>query len=222
MSWRSWLGIGPKDPAFSGYSEAFDRPWPSSTPLNAVRFAVLDTETTGLNPAKDHILSIAAIAVSGEAMHMQDSFHALLQHTQVTQSVAIHMITPASAEAGGLPAKVIKDFALWVQHAVLVGHHIAFDASVLSHTLRRYKGCSLQNKMVDTALLAIRLLEPPHAREQLQPADYSLDKLADRLQIPIFERHTAEGDTLTTALVFLKLLHLAQVRGIRTLGELLR
>jgi DNA polymerase-3 subunit epsilon len=130
------------------------------------------------------------------------------------------MITPATAETGYAPEEAIEKFAIWLQDAVLVGHHIAFDSAILSHTLHRHKGCSLQNKSIDTALLAIRLLEPPHNREHLQPSDYSLSKLAGKLKIPVFEQHTAAGDALTTALVFLKLFTMAKARGIHTLGDL--
>ncbi|MCB0266855.1 MAG: hypothetical protein KDH95_01695, partial [Calditrichaeota bacterium] len=48
---------------------------------------------------------------------------------------------------------------------------------------------------------------------------HSLDEVAKRLGVTIIGRHTALGDSLVTAEVFLKLLPLLAKKGVRTLRE---
>jgi DNA polymerase-3 subunit epsilon len=52
-----------------------------------------------------------------------------------------------------------------------------------------------------------------------EQASHSLEEIATRLSVAVVDRHTARGDALVTAEVFLRLLPLLAARGIRTLGE---
>ena len=211
-----------KEAKLPGYSDSFTKSYANGSGLiSEVRFVVLDTETTGLNPAKDQILSIAALGILDGKACVEDSFFRLIAHEQVSASIGIHHITPADSKSNGVYlSDAIKDFALWAKDSVLVGHHIAFDKSILSHALYTSYGLHLKNQAVDTALLAIRLFEPRESRDQIKIADYALEKLAHRLKVPVYERHTAEGDALTTAAVFLALLKIAEKRGIKKITDL--
>jgi DNA polymerase-3 subunit epsilon len=192
-----------KEAELPGYSECFDLyNAVSSRPISEVRFVSLDTETTGLNPAKDQILSIAAVSILDGKARVEDSFYRLITHEQVSASIGIHHITPADSKSNGVCiSNAIKDFAVWVKDSVLVGHHVAFDKSILSHALYTSYGLHLKNQTVDTALLAIRLFEAREARDQIKISDYTLEKLA--------------------AAVFLALLRSAEKRGIRKSFDLI-
>lgn len=220
--WKFWKHE-PKQAHLPGYSEFFAQAWPKNTPIEDIRFAVLDTETTGLNAQKDRILSIAAVAVQHGSICITDRFEAYIQQADSTPnaSVAIHEITPTDSEGKGEPENLaLHNFALWLRNAVVVGHHVQFDFDILSHALYHHHGLKLSNKTLDTALLAIRLMEPAHERAHINPSQYSLKSLAHTLQIESMSRHTAAGDALTTALVLIHLLHLAKKRGIRTVRDL--
>jgi DNA polymerase-3 subunit epsilon len=58
------------------------------------------------------------------------------------------------------------------------------------------------------------LVHPGHA-----DAEHQLEEIARRVGVEVVGRHTALGDALVTAGVFLKLVPLLAERGIRTLGQ---
>ena len=70
------------------------------------------------------------------------------------------------------------------------------------------------NPVLDALLLSV-FLEP-------EASDFSLSGNAERLGIDVISRHTALGDAMTTAAIFVKLLDLLSARGIETLGQAAR
>jgi DNA polymerase-3 subunit epsilon len=61
------------------YLAAFEDTFADDTPAERVRFVVLDTETTGLDPRRDKIITIGAVAVCDGEMLLDDAFEALLK-----------------------------------------------------------------------------------------------------------------------------------------------
>jgi len=61
------------------YQQIFDSSWADDTPVDQVRFVVLDSETTGLNPRVDRIITIGAVAVRTGEIVIEDSFAAMLR-----------------------------------------------------------------------------------------------------------------------------------------------
>jgi DNA polymerase-3 subunit epsilon len=72
-------------------------------------------------------------------------------------------------------------------------------------------GIRLMNPVLDTLLLSA-VLHPVHAR-------HDMESIAERLGINIIGRHTALGDAIATAEIFLKLLPLLNSNGVLTLGD---
>jgi len=45
------------------YRHAFDATWVDETPVEQIRFVALDTETTGLDPKRDRVITIGAVGI---------------------------------------------------------------------------------------------------------------------------------------------------------------
>ena len=200
---------------------------PRSTPIGDVRFVVFDSETSGLDLAKNRLLSIAGVAMLGPEVQLDDAFEALVVQRDVggANAAVIHGLV-SNDLAGGLPEdEAAARFLAFAGDAVLVAHHAAFDIQMLRKAIALHRGAKVWNQAIDTAQLAERVEVGPmssiHATGADQRAAYRLDSLVERYGIDVAERHTAAGDALATALLFQRLLKKAQRRGIHTLGDLL-
>ena len=107
-------------------------------------------------------------------------------------------------------AEVLPAFHAFAADTVLVGHNVAFDMRFLQ-LKEAATGVRFDQPVLDTLLLA--------SVAQPNETSHALEAIAARLGIAVSARHSAAGDALTTAQVFLKLLPLLRQRGIVTLGE---
>src|SRR5262245_2766356 len=80
-------------PFIARYRKCFETTWDDETPIDDVRFVVLDCETTGLNPRADRIITIGAVAVQNGEILLEDSFDALIKFSRNTGAVTVHGVT---------------------------------------------------------------------------------------------------------------------------------
>lgn len=227
--WKELLNSKPQatsdDPDFwQVYIEAINSQ-SSSSPLATAAFVVFDTETTGLDPKQDKVLSIGAVRVREGQVLVQESFECIVrqQIAQGNKSAEVHGLLRQEVEQGVPEAEALQQFLAFAGGAVLVGHHVAFDVEVVNGMIQ---GCGinrkLHNKTLDTAQLAKRLERRHHSPDSFSRSDYTLDSLISNYNLPKESRHTASGDAFITAILLLKLLAQAKKRGINKVGELVR
>ena len=125
-----------------------------SNDLDLTRFIIFDTETTGLNPSSDRILSIGAISIIGNKIDIADSFELYLkQDTFNADTVEIHGILKEGNIAKIEEEQAIIQFLDYIKDAVLVAHHAAFDIAMVNESLVRLGLPRLKNKSLDTGIL---------------------------------------------------------------------
>ena len=204
------------------YLAEFGNTWSDDTPAARVRFVVLDTETTGIDPRRDRIITIGAVAVCGGEILLDDAFEALLKIPYNNSSVTIHGITRDEASGGMEEPEALSLFLDYLRDGVIVGHHIGHDIQALNCACKRHFNVELRNRSLDTMDLTLHLNDDGAFADRPMAGGYSLDALCEMFGVAPHDRHTAGGDAFLTAQIFLRLLRAARSVGRETLGSLCR
>ena len=160
-------------------------------------FAIIDTETTGGNPAKDRIMEIAIIVHDGEKV--VEEFTTLI-NPRVPIAPFIRSLTGINEKMlENAPSfeEVAEKIQSLTKENIFVAHNAGFDYGVLRNEFRRM-GIRFQCKQLCTVKLSRKILPGYDS--------YSLGKLCRSLGIVLEGRHRAYGDAAATALLFDKLL----------------
>lgn len=103
-----------------------------------MRQIVLDTETTGLDPAQGHrIIEIGALEVIGRKLTGR-TFHVYINPQRVVEQEAIevHGITNEFLQDKPIFEQVVDEFVEFIRGAELVIHNAAFDIGFIDHELQ--------------------------------------------------------------------------------------
>ncbi|MDX5338733.1 MAG: 3'-5' exonuclease [Cyclobacteriaceae bacterium] len=193
---------------------------PAIRTLDQLEFVVLDTETTGFDLEKDHVLSFGALKIKNRKIRVSESLELYpFSDRSVSSTVAIHGILEKENRV------TLEDFSEklleFIGNGILVGHHVGYDLEMLLRILRQFGLNRFPNPVLDTMTFAIRLDHGPLADfSQIQKEPYSLDKLCQRFEVKLDDRHTAGGDAFLTAQILQKLLAIAEKKGIKSFKEL--
>ncbi len=184
-----------------------------TTPLIALDAAVIDTETTGLDPTKARIVEIAAVRLVAGRLAPEKTFRRLV-HPDVPippSASAVHGIDDATVGDAPTFAVVWPELSTFLGGAVLIGHSIGFDLAAFKQECARAGLTFRAPRSLDTQLLA--QVAAPNL------AGYTIEQLANWLGVSVAGRHSALGDAVTTAQIFVALVPKLRECGIRTLAE---
>lgn len=195
--------------AICRYLEQWENRPSAKTIWNTTRLVALDTETSGLDLKKDHVLSMGGIAIERGAIVMKDSLELVVKSPSAgtDQVIALHGVLPEEVHQGLEVEEALSQLLDFVGHAPIVGHHIGFDVAILNKALKSWHpDMKLLNPTIDTGKLAKKLDNPAMQAFPQVTGGYSLDNLCKRFDIEPHIRHSAWGDALTTAILLQKLL----------------
>ena len=182
-------------------------------PLASLSYTVFDTETTGLNPTGgDQIIQIGAVRMVNAKLLRQESFEQLVDPERLipAASIPIHGITQAMVRGQPRIGEVLPAFHVFAQDTVLVAHNAAFDMRFLQ-LQEANTGLVFHQPVLDTLLLSA-VVHP-------NQTSHRLEAIAERFNITVLGRHTALGDAMVTAEVWLRLMPLLAEMGIHTLRQ---
>ncbi len=183
-------------------------------------FAVLDTETTGLDFTKDKIVSIAAIKVSDLTLQEKDVLDELVNPERDIpwESVKIHHITDEHVKNKQTFVQLESKVSDYLQECILVGHNVDFDVNFIRSNLPQSNlGTLVKNiTTIDTILLSAGLFPDLET--------YELSFLCNKFNIRTNDqiRHSALGDCIVTARLFLFLLEEAKKKNIITVSQIVK
>jgi len=207
-------------PFLARYRSSFDSTWTDAAPIDRIRFVILDSETTGLNPATDRLITIGAVSVIDGEICLADGFAALITIARNTSAVTVHGVTREQALAGVDEPVALERFLDYLRDGVIVGHHIGHDIATLDVALARHWGTRLSNRSLDTMDLTLHLERDGAFAGRPPIKHFTLDALCGMFGVIPHDRHTATGDAFITAQVFLRLVRLAKRFGRDTLAKI--
>lgn len=166
----------------------------------------LDCETTSLDPHRAELVTIAATRIKDNRILTSQSLHLTLRTPASlnADSVAIHHIRHQDLQAGLEVRQALTTLLEFIGNRPLVGYHIRYDKTILDRYYLALFGFALPNKMVEVSHLY-------HDRlERLLPNAYydlSLEAISRHLDLPVPQRHDALEDSITAALIYVRLKH---------------
>ncbi|MCA0754868.1 3'-5' exonuclease [Paenibacillus sp. N4] len=153
---------------------------------------VFDFETSGLDPAKERVIEMAAIrVVNGQTVAGFSTF-VQFEGDLAPKITELTGITPDML-VGGLPEKTAF---LCLRHimgpsSLLVAHNAAFDLQFLHHAMFRLAGKTFSNPFIDTLTIARDRTTYPHR----------LDNMCEKYGIKLEGAHRALNDVEGTLAV---------------------
>jgi DNA polymerase-3 subunit epsilon len=163
------------------------------------RYVILSTQTTGLNPKKDVILSFGAIGIVNNTILIGDNFEVvLLQYKYLhdnglSNEFLIESNLPKMAEPIAIQALVD-----YIGNGILVGHRIYFELEMINDVLEKMECGKLKNEALDIEIMHQKLFDTTNK-------SFSLEDLITHYKIPLNKRNSASDDSYAIALLFLKL-----------------
>ena len=155
-------------------------------------YAVFDCETTGTDPGRDEIVSLAVVRLDAGGVELSRYARLVRPLRPIpAEATAVHGIADDDV-AGAPPFEGIAHELLDVlEGAVFVAHNVGFDLPMVQHAFGA-AGIDYRPDAVACTLEAFRLIEPLADNHRLQ-------SLCERHGIELEGPHEAMSDVLATA-----------------------
>jgi len=173
-------------------------------PYDGDEVVVFDTETTGLDPRRDEIVSIGAVKVKGNRILTSETFEVCLktQRPIPKESIEVHGIRPCDLEHAVAPREGIGKFLEFIGPRPLAGYYLAFDVAMINRYVKPWLGVTLPNRQTEVSGL---YFDKKNSRIPQGNIDLRFDTILANLGLPAMGKHNAVNDAIMTAMIYLKL-----------------
>jgi DNA polymerase-3 subunit epsilon/CBS domain-containing protein len=184
-----------------------------AVPLIAVDAIVVDLETTGLDTKTARIVEIGAVSLVKGKIDEAGAVSTRVNPGEPIppEATAIHNIRDADVTNAPAVADGLKQLLALIADRLVIGHSIGFDLAIIRAECQRAGIAYRKPRTLDTRLLG-------QVANRALP-DFSMDMIGEWLGVPIENRHSALGDALATARLFLALAPYLRKRKILTVAE---
>ncbi len=167
-----------------------------------MREIVLDTETTGFDPASgDRVVEIGCLELVNH-VETGNEYHVYLnpERDMPAEAEAVHGLSQEFLSTKPLFNEVVDEFMDFVGESMIIAHNAGFDMGFINAELKRVGRPPISE---DRAIDTVRL-----ARRKFPGAQASLDALCKRFQIDTSarEKHGALLDAQLLSKVYLELI----------------
>lgn len=190
-------------------------------PVSQLPLVSLDLETTGLDPARDQIVSIGLVELRHGRIALDSAWHQLLriEGALPPESVAIHQITDDHLDRGRPLGEILPRLLQRLRGRVMLVHYRAVEQDFLDAACRRLFGAPFIIPTVDTLRLGQRILM--RRNPTIGVNELRLFNLRSRFNLPRYQAHNALMDALATAELFLALMGEISPRNTARLRDIL-
>ncbi len=179
----------------------------ANTGVKQASFLVLDLELTGLNPKKDHIVSIGWVPIRQQEIILSEAKHYLIASpVSVGQSAVYHGLHDHQLKQGEELTTVLTTLLSNYAGYVFVAHHSGLDEQFLRTACQRCFGKMPRFKFIDTMKMEWQRL-----LRQGKVVKHDALKLPNCLKrhgLPDMANHHALEDAYSSALLLLSQLKL--------------
>ncbi len=163
------------------------------------RYVILCTDTSGLNPKKDVILSFGAIAVIDDSIRLGELFEVTIPQYKFLHDNGLSNDFLLESEQPKLSEnQAIEKLIDFIGNSTLVGHRIHLDVEMINQALEKLSCGRLKNEALDVEIMHKKL-------NDINNANFTIDQLSAIYKIPKSENNSTTNEAYTTALIFLKL-----------------
>ncbi len=178
-------------------------------PIHSTDFVALDFETTGLDVAKDAIVSVGLVPFTSQSVYCKGAKHWLFKPESplAENSIVIHGITHSEIQRAPDLSFVLDQLLAALAGKLVVVHYRQIERNFLNKALMTRIGEGLIFPVIDTMQLENQVL---HADQTLWQKILGKNiaglRLADcrkRYGLPHYEPHHALTDAMATAELFM-------------------
>lgn len=181
--------------------------------LSDLRFAVVDTETTGLSGTDDFVLQLGVVICRSDGT-IEEQYETFVKRffwkPGRLGAFKVHGIKRTNLRQGITPQQMVDKLKNYLSETIFVAHNAKFDIGFLNGEAARLKTEIHYNGPLDTLKMS-RALDPKRTNS------HRLGDVTKRYGVVVTRPHDALADALGTALV---LPHLLKAHNITTIEEL--